>query len=89
MSATPENPPAFACANSEHHQPGMTLRDWFAGQATEEDMEGFIAKSAGEVAKMFGKELEQLTSRDFGMAKVEAKFAYADAMLAYRAKGAK
>jgi len=29
----PENPPAFACANDVAHQGGMTLRDYFAGQA--------------------------------------------------------
>lgn len=29
----PHNPPAFACASDGGHQEGMTLRDWFAGQA--------------------------------------------------------
>lgn len=30
--SVPENPPAFACADSGMHQ-AMSLRDWFAGQA--------------------------------------------------------
>ena len=29
----PENPPAFACASENGHQEGMSLRDYFAGQA--------------------------------------------------------
>lgn len=29
----PENPHAFACAAENGHQPGMTLRDYFAAQA--------------------------------------------------------
>ena len=34
MTDKPENPPAFATGNHEHGgQEGMTLRDWFAGQA--------------------------------------------------------
>lgn len=32
MSA-PENPFAFACVTEQHLQEGMTLRDYFAGQA--------------------------------------------------------
>lgn len=33
MAQEVENPSAFACASDDAHQPGMTLRDWFAGQA--------------------------------------------------------
>jgi hypothetical protein len=36
MTDKPENPPAFPrgrFTSFEHEQPGMTLRDWYAGQA--------------------------------------------------------
>lgn len=33
MSEKPKNQPAFACAADGGHQEGMTLRDYFAGQA--------------------------------------------------------
>jgi len=34
MNETPDNPPAFPSATAHHvHYKGMSLRDWFAGQA--------------------------------------------------------
>lgn len=33
MSEKLINPPAYACAAENRHQEGMSLRDWFAGQA--------------------------------------------------------
>ena len=33
MSAPNDGGPAFACAAENGHQEGMSLRDWFAGQA--------------------------------------------------------
>lgn len=35
MTEKPTGGPAFPCSNTHgyHHNPGMTLRDWFAGQA--------------------------------------------------------
>lgn len=33
MSADNWGGPAFACASENGHQPGMSLREWFAGQA--------------------------------------------------------
>jgi hypothetical protein len=71
MSTQPDNPPAFPCAAENGHQSGMTLRDWFAGQAlanpdlsTRTDSDALTA--------------EQRTA-------VRA-YRYADAMLAERAK---
>ena len=32
MSKSNDGGPAFACAAENGHQPGMTLRDYFAGQ---------------------------------------------------------
>lgn len=72
MSTQPDNPPAFPIVfPTNMHSPGMTLRDWFAGQAlanpdlsTRTDSDALTA--------------EQRTS-------VRA-YRYADAMLAERAK---
>ena len=33
MNNKPGGGPAFACASDNGYQPGMSLRDWFAGQA--------------------------------------------------------
>jgi hypothetical protein len=47
MPHAPENPSAFAAAaydsknDKVYHQKGMTLRDWFAGQA----MQGYLSAS--------------------------------------------
>lgn len=65
---------------------GMTLRDYLASKATQDDVEAFIDKTAGEVAKRVGKSVEQLTRLDFARCRVIAKFEYADAMLAARGK---
>jgi hypothetical protein len=64
----------FVCAdisNTQCHEPGMSLRDWFAGQANEEDIR----------AKMnFGDSFTLLVDR------VAARYRFADAMLAERTK---
>jgi hypothetical protein len=49
---------------------GMTLRDWFAGRATEQDIEHHQCSSAWRITRE------------------QAKYAYADAMLAARKGGA-
>ena len=53
---------------------GMTLRDWFAAQASEQDINhwstGWVASNGREVIKHFSRE--------------EARYRYADAMLAAR-----
>ena len=53
---------------------GMTLRDWFAGQATEADIE---AHSGGEFHPKTGRTYNQKTRE-------QAKYSYADAMIAAR-----
>ena len=55
-------------------EPGMTLRDWFAGQATEADIE---AHSGGEIHPKTGRAYNQKTRE-------QAKYSYADAMIAAR-----
>lgn len=53
---------------------GMTLRDWFAGQASEEDVEAHL-----------GGKIHPQTGRTYAtLSREEAKYAYADAMLKAR-----
>ena len=58
---------------------GMSLRDWFAGQATEADIEAHL-----------GGTISPQTGNAYGCrAREQAKCAYADAMIAARKGGAK
>lgn len=73
--------PAFPCVgegfgNPHYHAPGMTLRDWFAGQA----LAGMLAYS--HVNPMRGNYHENCTVEG---AAGDA-YRYADAMLAERSK---
>lgn len=52
----------------ETHEPGMSLRDWFAGQATDEDIKAYLWDSEKGRARP----------------RVEARYAFADAMIAAR-----
>lgn len=78
-----DNPAAFpsqlreATEPGEHDpQPGMTLRDWFAAHASEADIDSH------RLVDFVDGEFEARTSRE------EARYAYADAMLAMRRAGA-
>lgn len=64
--------PAFACAAENGHQPGMSLRDYFAAAA----LQGILA--AGTVWTNI--------ARDQGQSGPALAYAYADAMLAEREK---
>lgn len=70
-----DNEPAFPHVrdNGFAEKPGMTLRDWFAGQA--------LAGLLGNNIDGPNKTIEGQTGHFSGMA-----YAYADAMLAERAK---
>ncbi len=57
---------------------GMTLRDWFAGQATEEDIRAHIAIMGLHEGALVEHNTGRCRSRE------QAKYAYADAMLAAR-----
>lgn len=83
MGKTNDGGPAYPTrdfwdeAESRKHEHGMSLRDWFAGQA----LKGIIAKSpykSGTLAEM-------KASGDIE-ARVAAAYDYADAMLAERSK---
>lgn len=58
---------------SECHHPGMSLRDWFAGQATDEDL--------------WPHHIGRDHHGNIIGTREEAKYRYADAMLAARKKG--
>ena len=75
-------------SNDYSYEPndGMTLRDWFAGQASENDVEAFAPQTVGEAAKLLGIEVNQYRAEHSQIIRVRAKFAYADAMLAARAR---
>ena len=70
MSNINDGGPAFPHAHEDYpFQHGMSLRDWFAGQATEEDLQDILAKYFG---------CGSLPSR------AEARMMFADAMLKAR-----
>lgn len=59
---------------------GMTLRDWLAGHASEEDINSHLPSTIGELRRL--KKLDGIhRNREW------AKFAYADAMLKARKGG--
>ena len=65
--------PAFPRDQQEWGVPGMSLRDWFAGQATERDIEAHLTTCDAE-----GFGTGRYRTRE------QAKYAYADAMIAAR-----
>ncbi len=108
MSTTHENPPAFPCPEmgKEHFDqagsyPGMTLRDYFAAKATEEDIAEFLPKTSGDCARLaydLGFAPHEHQPQDSGRYNIRhgvmrklrywAKFQHADAMLAERSRKA-
>jgi hypothetical protein len=70
-----ENPPAFPRDHRHIGHNGMTLRDWFAGQA----LVGLMANSVHDHCPLFGD----------GLPFARDAYAVADAMLAERSKPAK
>ena len=87
MSAAQDGGPAFPqnetrCGNTvqdEHGQGGMSLRDWFAGQA----LAGLCANS--RIAEKWDN--PKPVPGEFANATALAAYQLADAMLAARAKG--
>lgn len=67
---------------------GMTLRDWFASKASEEDILLNVPETCGELAKLFKIPMHELNHSHTLRARCEARYAYADAMIAAR-KGIK
>lgn len=66
-----DNPRAFPSAAIDDQFGGMTLRDWFAGMATEADIEAH-------------RHLAWEEGHPYTNSRESARYAYADAMLAER-----
>ncbi len=73
---TADHSGGFGCAPSITIIPGMTLRDWFAGQASEEDI-----KAHRKI-----KYWDQGCGYDYVNTREQAKYDYADAMIAAQKK---
>lgn len=91
MSAANDGGPAFPVPDSHHANGqvqyganGMSLRDWLASQATQDDVEGFMPDGVAECAQMLGIEFSEWNSAHYAQLRCRAKWAYADAMLAAR-----
>lgn len=74
--------PAFPCENDARKEynwikRGMSLRDWFASQATENDIE---MHTGGDIDPRSGRVVN-------GRTREQAKYHYADAMIAARKGG--
>lgn len=80
-SAFPVPPERLNSANGDNHwayaSQGMSLRDWFASKASEEDLQGFLPQTVGEVSFLFSKDGIHRTRQ-------WARYQHADAMLAAR-----
>lgn len=79
--------PAFPCAagtdGKEYLQKGMTLRDWFAGQA----LQSLISKSPfWDTEGEHGAEITQEELNQFMAEMASSAYFYADAMIAEREK---
>lgn len=81
MSDKPENPPAFPrAAQIEpliYGQSGMTLRDWFAGQA----LMGFVANQSAMLEVIKAHNEDGVIARGWV---AHTMYQFADAMLAAR-----
>lgn len=81
--AKPNNPPAFPTdPRSLAHKPGdgMTLRDYFAIRASEEDIEHYRVKEFEYHSQSKTTSVKYLFTRE------QARFRFADAMLVEREK---
>ncbi len=78
--------PAFplnaANSNKADTAQGMSLRDWFAGQATQFDIEEYLPQTQGEL----GDWCKAHGDADASQVRPWAKYQYADAMLEARKK---
>ena len=63
---------------------GMTLRDWLASKASEADILLNVPETCWDLAKLFKVSLHELNSGHTLRARCEARYAYADAMIAAR-----
>ena len=66
------------------HRWGMTLRDYFAAKATEEDIKAHREGSMEEHIAVDGTGRKYITHRNTRYTREQAKYRYADAMLKAR-----
>jgi len=79
--STPKHTPGpLRWVDMMHHGQGMTLRDWFAANASEQDIQDFLPQDRREECA-FKKEHGFWPDRRW------ARYSHADAMLAARMKG--
>ena len=85
------NPPAFPTSNWQKIAPmasgyneGMTLRDYFAAKASEEDIKNYERSEDGEMLGVDTLGTEWRRPRIIYHTREEAKYRYADAMLKAR-----
>jgi hypothetical protein len=85
------NPPAFPSGNDvtlgdwkSHGHSGMTLRDYFAAKASEEDIEEHSVGSKSREAVARGTGFPYIKREEVHYTREQAKFRYADAMLKAR-----
>ena len=81
---TMNNPPAFPTGNIAPDTFGMTLRDYFAAKATEEDIKHYERSEDGEMVGVDTLGTEWRRPRIIYHTREEAKYRYADAMLKAR-----
>ncbi|MXO67760.1 hypothetical protein GRI72_02795 [Altererythrobacter marinus] len=72
-----DNPPAFPCVHDKHLQEGMTLRDWFAGQAL---------TVTAKIPHQHGMSIVQVGSPMHPEKAASAAYRFADALLSEREK---
>jgi len=87
MSTKETGGPAFpyVCQEANHYSDGMTLRDWFATHASDEDIERF--KFIGGTEKYIVENSDGTKSihhRASAVSREEARYRFADAMLEAR-----
>ena len=84
-SAFPSTFKSLSPEEGQVHRWGMTLRDYFAAKASEDDIaehsrKGFIEKYVFDL----GNGRKELRNREARLTREQAKYRYADAMLAAR-----
>jgi hypothetical protein len=79
--------PAYPSEYSLRTNQGMTLRDWFAGKAPAQEIESMIPVTVGECAKFIGMDAADYIGGEYWQEVLaKARYQWADAMLAERAK---
>lgn len=94
MNAENDNPNAFPFKQSNEHfeypdtqHPGMTLRDYFAAHANNEEVEAMIPSKIPDCAVWLKLDRPYEFLQHYQLAVAKARYMIADAMLAAREEG--